>query len=347
MAQSLNTPRSLGYRMPAEWEKHAATWLSWPCNAETWESHLTGAEQAFTEMIEALTPHETVNLLVPDEDVKARAFKKLRNSKAVMSRLNVFDIDAGDIWFRDYGPTFVVKDTPHDVAWTKWTYNAYGNKYDDLLIGNEVPDKMPIDHTKRFDSGIVLEGGSIDVNGTGTVLTTESCLLSPDRNPNLTKLGIEQKLKDYIGVTNILWLSAGIEGDDTTGHVDDITRFVNRNTVVTVVEDNPNDPNYAPLQENLERLKKMKIENGELLNVITLPMPKEFIVDDRRMAASYANFYIANNVILLPTYNQPTDKVAHTTLQKCFPDRTIVDIDCCELIWGYGSIHCATQQEPA
>lgn len=342
----LNTPRSLGYRMPAEWEPHAATWLSWPCNPETWESHLPGAEQAFTEMIEALTPNETINLLVPNEDVKARAMQKLKDSKAVMSRLNMIDIDAGDIWFRDYGPTFLIKDKPHDVAWAKWIYNAYGNKYDDLLIGNEVPEKMPIDHTKRFDAGIVLEGGSIDVNGSGTVLTTESCLLSPDRNPTLNKKQIEQKLKDFLGVSNILWLSAGIEGDDTTGHIDDITRFVNRNTVVTVVEDNPKDPNYKPLRENLKRLKTMTIENGELLNVLELPMPKEFIVDSRRMAASYANFYIANNAVLLPTYNQPSDNVAIDTLQKCFPERKIIGIDCCELIWGYGSIHCATQQEP-
>jgi agmatine deiminase len=242
----------------------------------------------------------------------------------------------------------VTKDSPqHEVAFTKWIYNAYGNKYDGLLIGNDAADKMPLKDFQRFDTGIVLEGGSIDVNGTGTVLTTESCLLSPDRNPHMTKDEIEKALSDYVGITNVLWLGEGIEGDDTTGHVDDLTRFTDQSTVITVVEEDPNDTNFKPLQENAKRLKAMKDERGTPLTVIEIPMPKKFIVDGRRMAATYANFLIANNVVLVPIYMQPSDDVALTTLKKCFPKHDVIGIDCRELIWGNGSIHCASQQQPA
>ncbi len=341
---SPESPAALGYRMPAEWEEHVGTWLSWPYNKETWEGHLEGAEEAFVQMIAALTPHETVHLAVANGDVEARALKALKGKR---DNLVLHRIETGDVWFRDYGPTFLVREQngKRDTAYAKWTYNAYGNKYEDLLIGNEAPDKMPLQNTKRFDAGMVLEGGSIDVNGSGSLLTTESCLLSPDRNPNLTKADIEQKLRDFLGVTNILWLAEGIAGDDTTGHIDDITRFTGKSTVVTVVEDDPNDENYAPLQENLRRLRTMHDEQGTPLHVLPLPMPRAFTVDGRRMAASYANFYIANGVVLVPMYNQSTDSIALDTLQKCFPDRKVIGIDCRELIWGYGSVHCATQQE--
>ncbi|MSR67931.1 agmatine deiminase family protein [Candidatus Peribacteria bacterium] len=340
---------STGFRMPAEWEKHEGTWFSWPYNEEeTWAGHLDGAEKAFVEIFECLTPHERVHVLVPNESVKKRALATIEQSKAIIGNLDFHTIETGDIWIRDFGPIFVVKDSPkHEVAWTKWTYNALGNKFEALLIGNDAPDKMPIKHLPRFEGGMVLEGGSIDVNGTGTLLTTESVLLNPSRNPELSKRQIEDKLKQSLGVTNILWLSAGIAGDDTDGHVDDVTRFVNRNTVVTVIEEDSKDANYEVLQENLKRLKTMKIETGEPLKILTLPMPKAFIVDGRRMAASYANFLIANNVVLVPIYAQPSDTVALATLQKCFPDRRVIGIDCRELIWGCGSIHCASQQQPA
>jgi agmatine deiminase len=330
--------------MPAEWEEHAGTWLSWPYNKETWEGHLEGAEEAYVKMIAALAPQETVHLAVANAEVEARVMKSL---KGKLDNVVLHHIETGDVWFRDFGPTFLVRQSGNrrDVAYAKWTYNAYGNKYADLLIGNEAPDKMPLQDTKRFDAGIVLEGGSIDVNGSGSLLTTESCLLSPDRNPNLTKADIEQKLRDYLGVTNVLWLKEGIAGDDTTGHIDDITRFTGKSTVVTVVEDDPQDENYAPLQENLGRLKTMRDEDGTPLTVVPLPMPRAFMVDGRRMAASYANFYIANKVVLVPIYKQSTDSIALDTLQKCFPDRKVIGIDCRELIWGYGSVHCATQQE--
>jgi agmatine deiminase len=362
MSTPKKTPAELGYRMPAEWEPQAAVWMSWPYNLQTWEDHLDGAENAFVEIIRNLTKHEHVNLLVANAKVRSRAEKKLAKAKIRKSNLQIHEIETGDIWFRDYGPLYITKNTiaglrtrgskigstdPQTKAYTKWLYNAYGNKYEDLLIGNEVPNKMPLQEFTRFDTNIILEGGSIDVNGTGTLITTESCLLSPDRNPHMTKKGIEQAIKDHLGITNVLWLSAGIEGDDTTGHVDDLTRFVDRSTVVTVVEEDENDTNYKPLMENAKRLKYMKDERGERLTVLTLPMPKPFYVGDRRMAASYANFLIANGIVLVPIYNQSSDKEALSTLRKCFPDRDVIGIDCRELIFGYGSIHCATMQEPA
>ncbi len=341
------TPASLGFRMPAEWEKQEAVWLAWPYNPESWKGHEAGAKLAFAEMIAALTPHEHVHLLVLDENMREQAMSLIKTLPFEATRLHLHVIETGDVWFRDYGPTFVVKDNPHDVRWVKWGYNAYGNKYDDLLVGNDVPHKMPIDQTKKFNAGIILEGGSIDVNGTGTVLTTESCLLSPDRNPNLSKEDIEEIVKSHLGVTNILWLGEGIAGDDTTGHVDDLTRFVSRNVVVTAVEEDPTDENYKALKENEERLTTMKDERGMALTVIPLPMPKALVTDGRRMAATYANFLIANDVVLVPIYKDKNDARALEILGKCFPDRHMIGIDCRELIVGNGSIHCSTQQQPA
>lgn len=346
---SLQMPAELGFRMPAEWEKHEGTWLSWPYNLEeTWEGHIEGAELAFVEMIEILTQHENVHLIMPNDAIQTRATMKIKKSKANLKKLSMLTIETGDIWIRDYGPIFVVKDVPkHEVAFTKWIYNAYGNKYDALLIGNEAADSMPLETFQRFETGIVLEGGSIDVNGSGTLLTTESCLLSPDRNPHMTKTEIEKALWGYFGAKNVLWLGEGIAGDDTTGHVDDLTRFVSQSTVVTCIEKNPSDENYKALLENAKRLRSMKDERGTLLTVLELPMPEKFVVDERRMAASYANFLIANGIVLVPTYHQKSDNVALKILQKCFPERIVKGIDCRELIWGCGSIHCASQQQPA
>ncbi len=341
------TPLALGYRMPAEWEPHRATWLAWPYNPSTWADHLEGAEEAFVKFIAALLPHEEVHLLVPNDVVKNRAEKALK--KFLMEpALRFHTIETGDIWFRDFGPLFVVCDHngKHDVAWTKWTYNALGGKYDDLLVGDTVPDAMPI-NLPRFEAGIVLEGGSIDVNGEGILLTTESCLLSPDRNPTLTKEDIEGALREFLGVTQVLWLKAGIAGDDTTGHVDDVTRFVGPRAIVTAVEENPSDENYAVLKENFERLKEMHTPKGDSFLVTKLPMPQPFSIENRRMAASYANFYIANGVVVVPVYGQPSDKEAIEILEQCFPDRKITGIDCRELIYGYGALHCSSMQEPA
>lgn len=332
--------------MPAEWEPHAATWLSWPYNINTWEGHLEGAEQAFTEIISVLARREKVGLLVPDAAVRRRAQAALKRGNVDEANVQVLEIESGDVWIRDYGPIFV-KDGKGNVAFTKWIYNAYGNKYEDLLIGNDVVDKMPLQTFARFDVDLVLEGGSIDVNGSGSLLTTESCLLSPDRNPGKTKNDVEKMLKEYLGVTNILWLSSGIAGDDTTGHVDTITRFVGPSAVVTSVEQDRTDVNFEPLQENARRLSTMKDERGNPLRVLELPMPRPFEVGGRRMAATYANFLIANGCVLVPVYDQPSDAQALATLRQCFPGREVMGIDCRKLVYGYGSIHCATQQQPA
>lgn len=348
MTFQTTTPAVLGYRMPAEWEPHEATLLSWPYNLGTWEGHLDGAEVTMAAVIAELVKHERVDLLVASAEVEARARTYLDPLQAPPERLRYLPIEAGDVWIRDYGPIFLVRDSQskREVAWNKSGYNAYGKpeEYADLLIGNDVPAQLPYQHLPHFDTGMVLEGGSIDVNGTGTLLTTESCLLSPTRNPQLSKEQIEERLRQYFGVRNILWLYDGIAGDDTTGHIDDLTRFVNRSTVVTVTEPNPSDTNHAVLQENLQRLRSMTDETGTPLTVLELPMPREFVVGGRRMAASYANFYIANGVVLVPTYAQPSDAVALDVLKGCFPDRQVIGIDSREFIWGYGSIHCSTQQ---
>lgn len=351
-----STPAALGYRMPAEWEPHDATWLAWPYNPLTWERHLEGAERAFTELIALLAPHEDIHLCIPNAWVEARARAALGRVVLNSRSLHFHTIETGDVWFRDFGPIFLVQSPPPQskesagegsrIAWTKWTYNALGNKYADLLIGNDVPDKMPIAHLPRFSAGIVLEGGSIDVDGSGSLLTTESCLFSSDRNPGLTRNEIERILHDYLGATNILWLKEGIAGDDTTGHVDDVARFVGPSTVITMVEHDPFDENHAALAENLQRLQGMHDAVGAPLTVIEIPMPKPFAVDGRRMAASYANFYVGNGAVAVPVYRQPTDVVALRILQECFPDRTVCGIDCTELIFGYGALHCCTQQQP-
>lgn len=339
------TPAALGYRMPAEWEPQEAMWLAWPYNLETWEGHLEGTEEAYVRMIEALAPHQTVHLLVPNAQVQERAAKKLQSLRIPSSSLQLHQIETGDVWIRDYGPIFIVN-AAGKVAWTKWGYNAYGNKYDDLLIGNEVPGKMPLQHLPRFDPGMILEGGSVDVNGRGTLLTTEECLLSPDRNPDLSREQIEERLRDYLGATNILWLWRGIAGDDTTGHIDALARFVAPSTVIAVSEDDSSDENYEQLRQNCERLRAMRDETGAPLTVLKMPMPRSFVVDGRRMAATYANFAIANGVVLVPTYAQPSDDTALAIFREAFPDRRVVGIDGRELVWGCGSIHCATQQMP-
>lgn len=344
----MTTPAHFGFRMPAEWEPHEATWLAWPYNPETWEDHLEGAEEAFTKFIEILVTAEIVHLLVPNGEVRERAKQKLAGRNIAHERLHFHEIEAGDTWFRDFGPLFLIKKVgeKNEVAWTKWIYNALGNKYEDLLVGDTVPDKMPLSAYKHFEAHMVLEGGSIDVNGCGSLLTTESCLLNPNRNPGLGRSEIEQRLKDFLGVSNILWLQEGIVGDDTDGHIDDVARFVNTSTVVTTLEEDPQDENFKVLKENYERLKVMRNEQGENLHIVTLPMPRPLIVDDRRMAASYANFYIANAGVVVPTFHQPSDEIALETLQKVFPKRKIHGVDCRELIFGYGSLHCVSQQQP-
>ena len=338
------TPRELGYRMPAEWQPHAATWLSWPRpDGISFPDRYPEALPTLGEMVQTLAPHERVDINVRDEEVEAVA------RQAIGDTGNVFYhyIPSYEPWCRDHGPVFVKRG--HELAIVDWDYNAWGSKYppydDDDAVPRRVAELLGL---PVFSPGIVMEGGALDVNGEGTLLTTESCLLNPNRNPHLNQQQIEQHLREYLGVTNIQWLGDGIAGDDTDGHVDDLARFVNPTTVVTVVEQDPQDDNYWPLQENRKRLRAMRDQNGNPLQVVELPMPGVIEYDGQRLPASYANFYVANGVVLLPTYrNQKTDAVAMETLQKLFVDRRVVGIDSTNLIWGLGSFHCLTQQQPA
>ena len=351
---ALQTPCSLGYRMPAEWERHAATWLSWPRpEGISFPDRYEEVLPTLAKMIRAIAAHETVNINVLNDDGEAQVRRVL---KKVPHAVRFHHIPTNEPWCRDHGPIFVVRKSPASIANSKprtpnsdlavvdWGYNAWGGKYPPFDADDAVPQhvarllKLPL-----FSPGIVMEGGSLEVNGAGLLLTTEACLLNPNRNPHLTKKQIEHYLKDFLGVTKILWLGEGIVGDDTDGHVDDLTRFVNRDTVVTVVEEDPRDENYALLQDNLKHLRAMK----EIKRIVELPMPGVVEHDGQRLPASYANFYIANDIILLPVYRHTkNDARARATLQKLFPKRRVVAIDSTNLIWGLGSFHCLTQQQP-
>jgi len=346
----LNTPAALGFRMPAEWHPHHSTWLTWPKDPETWPNRVPQVEQIYLEMIAALTPHEVVDLLVDDEQTEQLV--RSRCNAAVSSRIRFHHIQTVDSWIRDYGPNFLLGPNGQ-CAFNDWTFNAWGNKYPELKKDDRVPQRLePFLELKRFSPGIVLEGGSIEVNGAGCVLTTEQCLLNKNRNPELSRAEIEQYLKNYLGVTKVLWLGEGIVGDDTDGHIDDIARFVAADVIVCAVEDDPADANFEILQDNLARLRSMTGATGQRFEIVTLPMPGNVggsnttQRDLERLPASYANFYIANNVVLAPVFGHANDERAVDTLQRLFPARRIVPINCEPLVWGMGTIHCVTQQQP-
>ena len=372
--------------MPAEWEPHAATWLSWPHDPVTFPDRVDKAEDVYRQIIRALAPRERVNLLVKDEATHERVLDWAADEN--LNNLVIWDEPPADVWFRDYGPTFVRRGSGPgegteraaaragagvggtglsggdrmpgpgagpvgrdrdrgDLAMVKWRFNAWGNKYDTLLADDEIPYKLqPHLGLPMFEAGIVMEGGSLDVNGAGTLLTTEQCLLHKNRNPDLTKADIERRLADFLGVRHFLWLGDGIEADDTDGHVDDIARFVDASTVVAAVEDDPKDANHAPLATNLERLKRMTDQDGRPLTVVELPMPGRVADDEGRLPASYANFYIANGVVLLPIFGAKNDARATEIVRKCFPTRRVVPIRCEDLVFGMGTLHCITQQQP-
>ena len=338
------TPRELGYRMPAEWHPHAATWLSWPRpDGISFPNRYDEVTPTLGEMVRALAPQERVDVNVRNEEVEAIARKYIGDIP------NVFyhRIPSYEPWCRDYGPIFVKRGC--ELAIVDWGYNAWGGKYPPYDDDDRVPSHIgELLELPLFSPGIVMEGGALDVNGEGTLLTTEACLLNPNRNPQLTKCQIEQFLMDYLGVTNVLWLGQGIAGDDTDGHVDNLARFVDPVTVVAVAEDDPQDVNFQPLQENLTRLRAVRNQEGQPLRIVELPMPGIVEYEGQRLPASYANFYIANGIVLLPTYRHPkNDAIAIQTLQGLFPSRHVVGMDSTNLIWGFGSFHCLTQQQPA
>jgi agmatine deiminase len=337
--------------MPAEWDPHAATWLTWPRrDGISFPGRFDAIPSYWVRMAELLSPHEEVHINVFDEPHEAEVREHLARSRdLVRDRVFLHRFPAYEPWCRDHGPIFLTRPGAgsRQLAVVDWGYNAWGGKYPPFDLDDAVPQHVArLLNLPLFQPGIVLEGGSIEVNGCGTLLTSESCLLNPNRNPQLTRAEIEQYLRDYLGVTNILWLGDGIAGDDTDGHIDDLARFVNPTTVVTVVEDDPADENYHVLQDNLRRLQTMTDQDGRPLRVVTLPMPRAIYHEGQRLPACYANFYVANGVVLLPLFDDPADHRALATLQELFADRRVVGIPARDLIWGLGAFHCVTQQQP-
>jgi agmatine deiminase len=346
--RALPDPVELGYRMPAEWEPHSATWISWPHNRETWPGRFEAVEPAMTAIVAALTSSEPVFINVLSLAHELHVQRVLEAAAIDLAQVRFFLFPTNDAWCRDHGAVFVIRDDEQPLAAVDCDYNAWGGKYPpwelDEQIATRMADWLGV---PRFAGGLVLEGGSIDVNGAGALLTTEQCLLNPNRNPTLTRAEIEQRLRALFGVQQVIWLGDGIAGDDTDGHVDDLTRFVAQRRVVTVVEEDPADENYQALADNLARLRKVRLADGQPLEIIQLPMPAPIEWEGQRLPASHANFYIANRSVLVPVFDDPNDAIALKRLAACFPDRNIVPINCRDLVWGLGAIHCLTQQLPA
>lgn len=342
------TPRELGYRMPAEWEPHEATWLSWPHDLETWpQDCLKSVEEAYLQIIEVLLRHERVHLLVADAEIEEKVSAALKQRKVSLKNFVCHKRPTADIWIRDYGPVFL-KNREGKKAWCKWDFNAWGGRYAYLVQDRDVfGEENALLGGTCFRARMVLEGGSIEVNGEGACLTSEECLLNKNRNPGLSKAKIEERLKDYLGVTRIVWLGRGIAGDDTDGHVDNIARFTASETLVAAFEEDTRDENYPVLRENWERLCRSGEIREKKWDLVKLPMPGRMMLNGRRLPASYANFYIANHSVLLPTYRDSHDETARSILKELFPEREVFSIPCRDLILGLGSIHCITQQEPA
>jgi agmatine deiminase len=336
------TPKSLGYRMPAEWEPQDAVWLTWPHNEVTWpDGMIAEVERSYVDIIRALHTGQKIKLLVRDSSTEGRVRLALEREDVALSQVLFILQPAEDSWIRDYGPTFVVNAQQRRLAMVKWTFNAWGNKYDDLLADRDIPIHLnKLLGLPVFEPGIVLEGGSIEVNGAGAVLTTEQCLLNSNRNPHLGRKAIEDYLREYLNVGTVLWLREGIAGDDTDGHIDDIARFVSENKVLCAFEENPADENYGILKENYERLVRFG------LDVVRLPMPG--YVGDRhaRLPASYANFYIGNAAVVVPIFAEANDDRALAVIQECFPSRRVIGVYARAMVHGLGTIHCCSQQEP-
>jgi agmatine deiminase len=342
------TPRELGYYFPAEFAKQDAMWLSWPHKEASWPGKIATIYPIYAKFIKYVSEGQQVNINVADEDMKLTCLKHLQEAGTNMKNVAIFFHPTNDAWCRDHGPAFLINpNATYKKIIVDWGYNAWGDKYPPYDLDDVIPTRIANHYSiPVVQPGIVMEGGSVDFNGRGTVLTTTSCLLNKNRNPNLTQSEIEKYLIDYYGVENVLWLGDGIVGDDTDGHIDDITRFVNSDTVVTVVEDNKNDENYELLQENLKLLKKLRLESGKQMNIVELPMPSAVVYEDMRLPASYANFYIANQYVVVPTFRDKNDERALKVLEECFPDRKIIGLDSWDIIWGLGSFHCLSQQEP-
>jgi agmatine deiminase len=352
------TPAALGYRMPAEWAPHEATWIAWPHNAEDWPGKFQAIPWVYAEIVRLLAEHECVEIVINDAAAESKAKKILARNGVNLAQLRFHHWPTDRVWTRDSGPIFV-RNPEGNVALTDWRFNAWA-KYSDCLHDDKLPariqKKLGLDcyqPTVQLANGkshrLVLEGGSIDTNGAGTLLTTEECLLSEvqQRNPGVSREQLEAAFHEYLGINQVIWLNRGIAGDDTHGHIDDITRFVAEETILTVVEPNTRDENHVPLAENLARLKASRMPGGKQWTIAELPLPRPIIFEGRRLPASYANFYIANGSILVPTFNDKNDRVALSILAELFPAREVIGIHCVDFIWGLGALHCMTQQQPA
>jgi agmatine deiminase len=352
------TPRELGYRMPAEWEPHEATWLAWPHNPEDWPGKFQPIPWLYAEIVRLIAAHERVHLIVENAASERRVKEILKRAGAKIDQVSFHAWPTNRGWTRDSGPIFV-RSAEGQVGLTNWQFNGWA-KYSDWHLDDQLPARVrellglsewqpSVQNQDGAKYRVVLEGGSIDVNGAGILLTTEECLLSEvqQRNPGVSREHLEQVFSDYLGIDHVIWLNRGIAGDDTHGHVDDIARFVAPDTIVTVVESDTTDPNHAPLAENLARLKGARTSQGKQFTVIELPLPRPVVFRGQRLPASYANFYIANGLVLVPTFHDPNDRIALNLLAEIFPDREVTGIHCVDLIWGLGAVHCMTQQQPA
>lgn len=348
-----STPAALGYSMPAEWAPHEATWLGWPHETTDWPGKMPAIHWVYGEMIRKLATHEKVRLCVNSAADAKRARFVIQAAGGNLKNVEFLPFPTNRGWMRDSGPIFV-KHKRRGKMIVHWHFNAWA-RYNNWRKDRVIPElaarqfERPLVHARLGDRDIVIEGGGIDVNGRGTLLTTEECYLDPRtqvRNPGLSKADFEQALRDFLGVTNVLWLGHGIVGDDTHGHVDDLCRFVNPTTVVLIREKNPKDINYRPLEGNWERIKDLRLEDGSRIEAIELPMPAPLYFEGARLPASYANFYIGNACVIVPTFNDPNDRVALGILGELFPDRPVVGIHAVDLVLGYGTLHCLTQQEP-
>ena len=342
------TPRQAGYFFPAEFHRHTATWLSWPHKEASWPGKIEAIYPFYSQFIKELAKGEEVCINVANTAMQAVATLYLQEAGVDMDMVRFFFHPTNDAWCRDHGPAFVINPKEKKKAIVDWHYNAWGNKYPPYELDDVIPTLigkalgLPVYHP-----GIIMEGGSVDFNGKGTLITSSCCLLNPNRNPGHDQEKIEEYLREYYGVEQILWVAEGIVGDDTDGHIDDTVRFVNEDTVVTVIEEDAADENYQLLRDNLAELSAMRLLNGKQLNIVELPMPKAVIHEEQRLPASYANFYIANESVIVPTFRCDRDEEALEIIQECFPARRVVGIDSTEIIWGLGSFHCLSQQEPA
>jgi len=337
------SPAELGYRLPAEWEEHVATWLSWPHNRETWPGKFAPVPARFAQLVRTLAAFEPVQVLAGGEAVMREA----REHLAGTANLTLHDIPTNDAWARDHGPTFLQGPPGVAPALVDWRYNAWGGKYPPYDLDDAVPRRIAErSGYRRFAVDMVMEGGAIDSNGRGTLLASETCLLHPGRNPGRTRAEIESCLTAYCGVRQVLWLTGEMAGDDTDGHVDQLARFVAPTTVVAAVESDPSDVNYGPLQENLRHLRRLSDQDGRPLEIVELPMPAPISFAGQRLPASYVNFYIANGVVVVPQFDDPADAVARETLSALFPDRQVRGLPATDIVLGLGALHCLTQQQP-